>query len=153
MTSADCSVGVSAACACAQSIAVARHFPGRDEALPGYEREGSLHKRAIYPLPWFTGLCCVVPAPPQDASLLWRSCSSPRSAVAGFLQTSPHGAALALDSELASGILRLMKVNLLQGTSTPTLTPMPGVHHLLHRIAARLRFRVNLKGHRLGGKR
>jgi hypothetical protein len=33
-----------------------------------------------------------------------------------------------------------MKVNLLQGTCTPTLTPMPGVHHTLHRIAARLRF-------------
>jgi hypothetical protein len=29
--------------------------------------------------------------------------------------------------------LRLMKVNLLQGTSTPTLTPMPGVHNRLQR--------------------
>jgi hypothetical protein len=37
-------------------------------------------------------------------------------------------------------MLSLMKVNLLQGTSTTTLTPMPGVHMALHRIAARLRF-------------
>jgi hypothetical protein len=98
MTSADCSVGVSVDCSHAQSISVARHFPGRDGALPGEDREWSLHKRAIYPIPWFTGLCCVVPARPWDASLLWRSCSSPRSAVAGFLQTPPHGDALALDS-------------------------------------------------------
>ena len=28
-------------------------------------------------------------------------------------------------------MLALMKVNLLQGTSTPTLTPMPGVHNRL----------------------
>ena len=38
-----------------------------------------------------------------------------------------------------------MKVNLLQGTYTPTLTPMPGVHKPLHRIAARERFLLNLK--------
>jgi hypothetical protein len=35
MTSADCYAGVSAAYARAQSIAVARPFPGRDVALPG----------------------------------------------------------------------------------------------------------------------
>jgi len=35
MTAADCCAGVSAACARAQSISVARHFPGRDAALPG----------------------------------------------------------------------------------------------------------------------
>jgi len=35
MTAADCSAGLSAACARAQSISVARHFPGRDRALPG----------------------------------------------------------------------------------------------------------------------
>ena len=39
-----------------------------------------------------------------------------------------------------------MKVNLRQGTCTPTLTPMPGVHHAVHETAARLRFRMNLKG-------
>jgi hypothetical protein len=39
-----------------------------------------------------------------------------------------------------------MKVNLLQGTSTPTLTPMPGVHNPVHRIAARLRFGMNVNG-------
>ena len=38
-----------------------------------------------------------------------------------------------------------MKVNLLQGTSTPTLTPMPGVHKALHRIAARWQFLLKLK--------
>ena len=43
-------------------------------------------------------------------------------------------------------MLALMKVNLLQGTSTPTLTPMPGVHPALHRIAATLRFGMKLKG-------
>ena len=32
-----------------------------------------------------------------------------------------------------------MKVNLLQGTSTPTLTPMPGVHKALHPTAYSLR--------------
>jgi len=32
-----------------------------------------------------------------------------------------------------------MKVNLLPGTSTPTLTPMPGVHKALHRTAILLR--------------
>jgi hypothetical protein len=36
-------------------------------------------------------------------------------------------------------MLAFMKVNLLQGTSTPTLTPMPGVHKARHRIAAVLR--------------
>ncbi len=30
-----------------------------------------------------------------------------------------------------------MKVNLLQGTSTPTLTPMPGVHNSMQRTALR----------------
>jgi len=39
-----------------------------------------------------------------------------------------------------------MKVNLLQGTCTPTLTPMPGVHHTVHVTAARLRFLLNVKG-------
>ena len=39
-----------------------------------------------------------------------------------------------------------MKVNLLQGTYTPTLTPMPGVHFALHRIAATLQFWKNRKG-------
>jgi len=29
-----------------------------------------------------------------------------------------------------------MKVNLLQGTYTPTLTPMPGVHQLFERTTA-----------------
>ena len=70
----------------------------------------------------------MVPARPREVGLLCRSCSSPRSAVAGFLQTPPRGDALALDWQLSSGILRYMKVNLLQGTCTPTLTPMPGVH-------------------------
>ena len=42
-----------------------------------------------------------------------------------------------------------MKGNLLQGTYTPTLTPMPGVHNSFHRIAALLRFGMNVKG--LGG--
>jgi hypothetical protein len=40
-----------------------------------------------------------------------------------------------------------MKVNLLQGISTPKFTPMPGVHKPLHRIAARLRSWMNVKGH------
>jgi len=39
-----------------------------------------------------------------------------------------------------------MKVNLLQGTSTPTLTPMPGVHNAVLVTAARERFGVNVKG-------
>ena len=38
-----------------------------------------------------------------------------------------------------------MKVNLLQGTCTPTLTPMPGVHKAVLVTAARLRFGMNLK--------
>jgi hypothetical protein len=67
----------------------------------------------------------------REVSLLCPSCSAPRSAVAGFLQTPPHGDALALDLEFSSCILRLMKVNLLQGICTPTLTPMPGVHRRL----------------------
>src|SRR5262245_38480966 len=41
--------------------------------------------------------------------------------------------------QLASCILRLMKVNLLQGTSTPTLTPMPGVHKDLELTASSVR--------------
>ena len=85
----------------------------------------------MYPIPWFTGLCCVVPPHPRETSLLCRSCSSPRNAVAGFLQTPPRGDALALDSSFFSCILRLMKVHLRQGTHTPTLTPMPGVHNRL----------------------
>ena len=48
-------------------------------------------------------------------------------------------------------MLALMKVNLLQGTYTPTLTPMPGVHHAVHGTAARLRFLLNVKGHGVGG--
>jgi len=35
MTSADCCAGVSVDSSHAPSIAVARHFPGRDAALPG----------------------------------------------------------------------------------------------------------------------
>jgi hypothetical protein len=97
MTSADCCLAVSAACARAQSLAVARPFPGPKAALPGYEREWSLHRRGLYPIPWFTGLRCVVPARPREVSLLGRSCSSPRSLVASFLQTPPRGDALALD--------------------------------------------------------
>jgi len=57
-----------------------------------------VHQRGLYPIPGFTGLCCVVPARPRDASLLCSSCSSPRRAVAGFLQTPPRGDALAVDS-------------------------------------------------------
>ena len=128
MTSADCCPAVSAACARAQSIAVARHFPGHKAALPGEEREWLLHKRGMYPIPWFTGFRCVVPTRPREVSLVCRSCSSPRNAVAGFLQPSPRGDALALDSSLSSGMLLLMRVNLRQGICTPTLTPMPGVH-------------------------
>ena len=97
MTSADCCAGVSADCSYAPSIAVARPCPGRDGALPGYDREGSVPKRGIYPIPRFTGLCCVVPARPREVSRLCRWCSSPRSAVAGFLQTPPRGDARALD--------------------------------------------------------
>jgi len=143
MTSADCYAGVSVDCSHAQSIAVARHFPGHDGALPGEDREWLRHKRDMYPIPWFTGLCGVVPARPRAVGLLWRSCASPRRAVAGFLQPPPHGDALALDSSLSSGILRLMKVNLLQGICTPTLTPMPGVHKALHLTTARLRLCMN----------
>jgi len=40
----------------------------------------------------------------------------------------------------------LMKVNLLQGTYTPTLTPMPGVHNAVLVTAALLRFLLNPKG-------
>ena len=39
-----------------------------------------------------------------------------------------------------------MKVNLLQGTYTPTLTPMPGVHNAVLVTAARLRIGMNVKG-------
>ena len=39
-----------------------------------------------------------------------------------------------------------MKVNLLQGTCTPTLTPMPGVHNVVLVTAARVRFGMNVKG-------
>ena len=81
-----------------------------------------------FPSPRFTGLRYVVPPRPRDASLLWRSCSSPRRAVASFLQPPPRGDALAVASEFSSGILRSMQGNLLPGTSTPKLTPMPGVH-------------------------
>jgi hypothetical protein len=42
-------------------------------------------------------------------------------------------------------------VNLLQGTSTPTLTPMPGVHHPVHVTAARLRMLLNMNGYGKGG--
>ena len=98
MTSADCCAGVSVDCSYAQSISVARHFPGRDAALPGEDREGSVHKRGMYPIPWFSGFRCVVPTYPREVSLLCRWCSSPRTAVAGFLQTPPRGDALAVDS-------------------------------------------------------
>jgi len=105
MTSADCCPAVRVACAGSQSVSavpagrqVARYFPGHDAALPGEAREWSLHRRGMYPIPWSTGLRCVVPTRPRDMSLLCRSCSSPRSTVAGFLQTPPHGDALALDS-------------------------------------------------------
>jgi len=40
-----------------------------------------------------------------------------------------------------------MKVNLLQGTCTPTLTPMPGVHNAVLVTAACLRFGMNVKSH------
>jgi 6-phosphofructokinase 1 len=55
-------------------------------------------QRGSDPIPRFTGLCCVVPAHPREVSLLCRSCSSPRSAVAGFLPTPPRGDARASDS-------------------------------------------------------
>ncbi len=135
MPSADCCSALRADSSSPPSLAVARHFPGHRADLPGEDREWSLPKRDMYPLPWFTGLCCVVPARPRDVGLLCRSCSSPRSAVASFLQTPPRGDALALDLSLSSCILRLMKVNLRQGTCTPTLTPMPGVHNTLERDA------------------
>jgi hypothetical protein len=108
-------------------------------------------KRGISPIPWFIGLCCVVPARPRDASLLCRSCSSPRRAVAGFLQTPPRGDARALDSEFSSCMLALMQVNLLQGTCTPTLTPMPGVHHRLQADRRPLAVRSEPEESRLGG--
>ena len=38
-----------------------------------------------------------------------------------------------------------MKVNLLQGTCTPTLTPMPGVHKPVLVTAARVRIGMNVK--------
>ena len=98
MTSADFCSGLRAAYSSAQSISVARHFPGHGAALPGEDREGLRHKRAIYPIPRFTGLRCVVPPRPRETRLLCRSCSSPRRTVAGFLQTPPRGDALALDS-------------------------------------------------------
>jgi hypothetical protein len=37
-------------------------------------------------------------------------------------------------------------VNLLQGTCTPTLTPMPGVHNAVLVTAARGRFGLNVNG-------
>jgi hypothetical protein len=98
MTSADCCAGLREDYSSPQSIAVARHFPEPRVALPGEDREWSVHKRDLDPLPWFTGLRGVVPARPRDARLLCRSCSSPRTAVAGFLQTSPPGDARALDA-------------------------------------------------------
>jgi hypothetical protein len=145
LPAADCCAGVRVDYSHAQSISVARPFPGRGAALPGEDRAWSVPKRGLSPLPWFTGFRCVVPPPPRATSLLCRSCPSPRTAVAGFLQTSPHGDALALDSSLASGILRYLTVNLLQGTFTPTLTPLPGVHHPFHLTAACLRFGMNPK--------
>src|SRR5712692_3129010 len=39
-----------------------------------------------------------------------------------------------------------MKVNLLQGTCTPTLTPMPGVHNPFHLTAARVRIGTTANG-------
>jgi hypothetical protein len=57
-----------------------------------------LARMSIYPLPWFTGFRCVVPPHPRETSLLCSSCSSPRTAVAGFLQPSPRGDARALDA-------------------------------------------------------
>jgi hypothetical protein len=97
MTSADFCSGLKEDYASPQSIAVARPFPGHGAALPGEDREWSVHKRGIYPIPRFTGLRCVVPTRPGEVSLLCRSCSSPRNAIAGFLQTPPRGDALALD--------------------------------------------------------
>ena len=119
MTSADFCSGLREDYSSPQSISVARHFPGHGADLPGEDREWSLHKRDIYPILWFTGLCCVVPARPREVGLLCRSCSSPRSAVAGCLQPSPHGDARAFDSSFSSCILRLMNVHLRQGTCTP----------------------------------
>src|SRR5262249_58028743 len=46
-----------------------------------------------------------------------------------------------------------MKVHLLPGTSTPTLTPLPGVPNAVHLIAARLRFLLNPKSSGLGSER
>ena len=43
-----------------------------------------------------------------------------------------------------------MKVNLLQGTCTPTLTPMPGVHQPLQVTRPLWRFRMNVKGNVFG---
>lgn len=40
-----------------------------------------------------------------------------------------------------------MKVNLLQGTSTPTLPPMPGVHQAVRGTAARVRMLLNLNSY------
>jgi len=92
---------------------VARHCPGPKAALPGEDREGSVHTRGIYPVPWFTGLCGGVPPRPRDASLLCPSWASPRTAVAGCLQPPPHGDARAVDSELSSWPAFSMMVNLL----------------------------------------
>jgi hypothetical protein len=128
LPSAACCSALRADSSSPPSLAVARPFPGHGTALPGEDREWLRPKRDMYPLPGFTGLCGVVPARPRETSLVCRSCASPRSTVAGFLPTPPRGDALALDLSLSSCILRLMKVNLRQGTCTPTLTPMPGVH-------------------------
>ena len=97
LTSADCCSALRADYFSPQSLAVARPFPGHRAALPGEDRELSLHKRDMYPLPGFTGMCGVVPARPRETSLVCRACASPRRAVAGFLQTPPRGDALALD--------------------------------------------------------
>jgi hypothetical protein len=147
LTAADCCPAVSAAYARAPSIAVARHFPGHQAALPGEECEWLVHQRSIYPIPQFTGLCCVVPPRPREVSLVCPSCSSPRRTVAGFLQTPPHGDARALDSSFSSGILRLMKVNLLPGTCTPTSRPCRAYTIASSTTAARERFWMNVNRH------
>jgi len=95
-----------------------------------------VHKRDIYPIPRFTGLCCVVPTRPREVSLLCRSCSSPRNAVAGFLQPPPHGDALALPLSFAS-------TSLDRGLSPPSIETCPAHTHLITVCRPTVTFRVH----------
>ena len=63
----------------------------------------------------------------------------PRLAALSPASFRPHLAVtpLPLTRSYPHGMLSLMKVNLLQGTCTPTLTPMPGVHNRMQRTALR----------------